>query len=134
MKAIIYSSIFLVLSACTLTDNGVIINKPTIPQVNVCENVASDSDVTIMKEKIEAQAFKDERMQTAKMVTKGYCFSANQVVSVMQSMIFPDARLEIAKDLYDQCTDRNNYDVVVNSLVHKSDRDELREYIANHPL
>lgn len=131
MKTIGIICCALLMTACTITENGVVIDKPTVPQVNVCENVATDADVQTMKSKIEAQSFKDERMQTAKFVTKGYCFTAQQVIDIMDAMTFEDAKLEMAKDLYDQCTNRNDYDIVVNSLTHKSDRDELRAFIAN---
>jgi hypothetical protein len=131
MKNLFYTLIAAsTLTACSLLDSAIIINKPNLPTVNICDNVATDSDVTNMKSKIEAQAFKDERMDRAKYVTKDYCFVSKQVVSIMESFSFEDAKLEMAKDLYDQTTDKNNYDIVVDAFVHKSDRDELKKFIA----
>ena len=89
-------------------------------------------DITSMKQKIDSQAFKDERIERAKFVTTGYCFIANQVIEIMNSMVFADAKLEMAKELYNQTTDKENYDTVVDSLVHKGDRDELKAYINSH--
>lgn len=128
--------IILILSVIALTGCGkfedIIIIKPTIPSINICEHVATDADVTSMRQKIDSQAFKDKRMERAKFVTTGYCFVSSQVVEIMKSMLFSDAKLEIAKELYDQTTDKENYDIVVDSLAHKGDRDELKIYIANH--
>lgn len=118
------------LVGCTLTENGVIIDTPSVPSINVCEHVATNADVTGMKTQIEAQSFKDERMERAKVVTKGYCFVSAQVVDIMGSFTFADAQLEIAKLLYHQTTDKDNYYQVVDTLTHKSDRDELKAYIA----
>ena len=120
------------LVGCEMTDNGIVIDTPDVPSINICEHVATDDEVTVMKSKIEAQAFKDERMERARYVTDGYCFVATQVVDIMESMIFEDARLEIAKDLYEQTLDKENYDIVVDALVYKSDRDELKTYINQH--
>jgi hypothetical protein len=50
----------------------------------------------------------------------------------MESMLFADAQLEIAKHLYKPTTDKENYDIVVDALAHKSDRDELKNYIAQN--
>jgi hypothetical protein len=133
MKKLIFISLIGLLSSCGLLDGGgIIIDTPSIPSVNVCEHVATDADVVTMKGKIDSRAFKDERMQRAKSVTKGYCFVSAQVLEIMESMLFADAQLEIAKHLYKPTTDKENYDVVVDALAHKSDRDELKNYIAQN--
>lgn len=121
-----------IIGSCTLLDTGIIIDPPNVPSVNICDNVATNADIDVMKTKIEAQAFKDERMERAKFVTKGYCFVSAQVVNIMDSFQFPDAELEIAKRLYHQATDKENYDIVIDALVHKGDRDELKAYILEH--
>jgi hypothetical protein len=132
MKNVLFVLLVGVIGSCTLLDTGIIIDPPNVPSVNVCDNVATDADVTVMKQKIEAQAFKDERMERAKFVTKGYCFVSAQVVDIMDSFQFPDAELEMAKRLYHQTTDKENYDIVIDKLDHKSDRDELKAYILEY--
>ena len=130
--------VILILSVIALTACGkfedIIIVKPTLPSINICENVATDSDVASMKQKIDSQAFKDERMDRAKFVTTGYCFVSAQVIDIMESMLFADAKLEMAKELYHQTTDKENYDTVVDELAYKSDREELMDYMADHPF
>jgi hypothetical protein len=102
----------IIFSSCGLLNGGgIIIDTPTVPSVNICENVASDADVS-------------------KMITKGYCFKAAQVVLIMDSMVFADDELEMAKHLYKPTTDKENYYLCIDALAHKSDRDELKAYIA----
>ena len=132
MKKVILILIVIALTGCGIFENGIIITKPTIPSINICENVATDANVATMKEKIDSQAYKDERMERANLVTKGYCFISALVVKIMESMVYAEAKLEIAKQLYEQTTDKENYDVVVDSLVHKGDRDKLKTYINTH--
>ena len=130
--------VFFLLSVIALTGCGkfedIIIVKPTLPSIKICEHVATDANVTTMKQKIDSQAFKEERLARAKFVTTGYCFVSSQVIKIMESMLFADAKLEMAKELYSQTTDKENYDTVVDTLVYKSDRDELLSYMASHPL
>lgn len=134
MKRVLYISVLALMSSCGLLNGGgIIIDTPSIPSVNVCEHVATDADVVTMKEKIDSQSYKDERMNRAKSVTKGYCFVSNQALAIMESMVFADAKLEIAKHLYKPTTDKENYDGVVDALAHKSHRDELRAYMAQNP-
>jgi len=132
MKNFILVLSVIALTGCGKFGDSIIINKPTIPSINICEYIATDADVNSIKQKIDSQAFKDERMERAKFATTGYCFISSQVVKIMESMIFSDAKLEIAKELYNQTTDKKNYDSVVDSLIHKSDRDELKAYILSH--
>jgi hypothetical protein len=81
MKKLVFISLIGLLSSCALLDGGgIIIDTPSIPSVNVCEHVATDADVVAMKDKIDSKAYKDERMQKAKLVTKGYCFVSAQVL------------------------------------------------------
>ncbi len=132
MKRAVFFLVIGLAFACEKFEDGIIINPPDVPTVTVCDNVATATDVAFMKGQIDEQAFKDERMVRAKLVTKGYCFVSSQVIEIMDAMWFADAELEIAKHLYHQTTDRDNYYLVVDALDHKSDRDELNMYILEH--
>lgn len=132
MKRVLFFLLMGLMIACNKFEDGIIIDPPNIPTVTVCDDVATDADVDVMVNKIESESFKDERMDRAKFVTMGYCFVSEQVIELMDAFWFEDEKLEIAKHLYKQTTDRNNYDLVVDALTYKSDRDELRAYIANH--
>ena len=132
---ILYSALFLVcLTACSVTEDGIVINTPTVPSVNLCQNVATDAQAENMKDQINDQTFKDEKLQRARLVTNGFCFVSTQVVTVIDGFTFDDNKLTLAKELYEKTTDRKtNYIIVVDSFTHKSDRDELMEYIQNNP-
>lgn len=132
---ILYTALFLVFfTACTVTEDGIIINQPTVPSVNLCENVATDQQAEGMRDQIKDQAFKDEKLQRARLVTDGFCFVSTQVVTVLDGFTFDSSKLTMAKELYKQTTDRqSNYMIVVDSFTHKSDREELMDYIQNNP-
>lgn len=131
---ILYAALFVgCLYGCSVTEDGIIINTPSVPTVNLCQNVATDAQAENMRDQIKDQTFKDEKLQRARLITKGYCFVSTQVVTVIDGFTFDDNKLTMAKELYEQTTDKNNYVVVVDSFTHKSDRDELMEYIQNNP-
>ncbi len=133
MKKLYFTLIIVALYGCSITKDGIIINAPTVPSISVCANVATDADVQLMVDKIESQAFKDEKLSRARLVTKNYCFVSSQVISIMEAFTFEDNKLTMAKELYDQTTDKANYDTVVDALTYKSDRDELIDYISQNP-
>lgn len=118
----------LLLSGCVITDDGIGINQPSIP-VNVCINAVSDSEAQEMKQKIKNEAFKDDKLNRAMALGKDRCFKSHQVVVLMEGFTFDDNKLEIAKFLYTRTEDRQNYDIVVDALTFKSNKDELRNYI-----
>lgn len=116
------------LGGCVLTDNGVILNPPK-PNVVVCVNAVSDAEALEMKEQIKKESFKDDRLTKAKLLGKDRCFKSKHVVVVMEAFSFEDSKLEIAKYLYSRTEDQQNYEIVVDALTFKSDKDELRDYI-----
>jgi len=133
MKILYVALLFGLLSSCAVTQDGIVINVPTTPQVNLCQNVATDAQAQQMAEQIEGQAFPDERLSRARMITNNHCFVSSQVVIVISAFSFEDNRLTMAKELYRQTTDRSNYHLVVDSFTFKSDRDALTAYIQNYP-
>lgn len=133
MKILYTSLLFVCLYGCAITEDGIIINAPTVPSVNVCQNVATDEQAEQMAKEIKDQAFPDEKLTRARREIKGFCFVSQQVVTVIDGFTFDDNKMTIAKQLYKQTTDKPNYDVVVDSFVHKSDREELMEYIQSNP-
>ena len=133
MKKLYFALILGVLTSCAITEDGIVIDTPNVPSVSLYPNVATDADAASMAEKIEAQTFPDERLSRARLVTKDYCFKSYQVITVIDAFVFDDNRLTMAKELYHQTTDKANYQDVVDTFIHKSDRDELIDYISQNP-
>jgi len=133
MKRILFIITVVALGGCAVTQDGVVVDLPDVPSINICQNVATDSNVVAMKVKIDNEAFKDERLKKFRYVTKGYCFITDQIISIMDSFTFDNDKLEVAKDLYDQCTNKSDYDLVVDELAYISSKNELRDFIAANP-
>lgn len=66
-------------------------------------------------------------------MTRDYCFVSEQVVSIMNVFRYDDNKLQIAKDLYNQTTDKMNYDIVVDAIEYKGNKDKLKDFIPDNP-
>jgi len=126
IKLLIVGMLF---SGCAITDEGITLNPPE-PQINICLNAVTDEEANEMKEQIEAESFKSERLKKAKILGKNRCFQANQVVVLMEGLSFESNKLEIAKYLYTKTKNQDDYEIVVAALTYLSSKNELRDYIA----
>ncbi len=123
----------MVLGSCDLTNKGILIGGSSTDIVKVvCTDAVSQAQVDNMVAKIKSEAFKDDKLARAKFVTQNECFTVDQVIKILDAFTFDDNKLNMAKNLYDQTVDQENYDLVVDTFVHKSDKDELREFILNN--
>lgn len=116
------------LSGCVITDQGIGINSPK-PSVFVCLNAVTTIEAEEMKDKIESEAFPDERLDRAKFLAKERCFQVSHDIIVLDAFTFDSKRLEMAKYLYNRTENKSDFDIVISSFTFKSDRDELRDYI-----
>ncbi len=133
MKYLFFFSGLLLLGSCDLTNKGILIGgSPTDIVKVVCTEAVAQAQVDDMKARIKSESFKDDRLARARFVTRNECFTTDQVIDLISVFSFDDNRLAMAKDLYDQTVDQENYDLVVDSFVHKSDKDELRNFILNN--
>jgi hypothetical protein len=119
----------LLLTGCVITDDGIALNSPG-PQVNVCLNAVTDTEAATMKLQIEAETFKDDKLNKAMLLAKDRCFRVNHVITIMSAMTYEDNKLEIAKFLYTKTENQNEYELVVDALTYQSSKQELRDYIA----
>jgi hypothetical protein len=133
MKTFKLILVMAILNGCAITQDGVVIDLPNVPTLNICANVANDANVTTMISKIEKEAYKPDRLETAQFVTRDYCFVSEQVVSIINVFTYDDNKLQIAKDLYNQTTDKMNYDIVVDAIEYKGNKDKLKDFIRDNP-
>jgi len=128
MKTLLsFSVVLLLCAACTLTNQGIQIGLPTVN--TVCLDPVDNSEVADIKSRIVQESFKSDRLERARYVTKNKCFTVSQVIDIISVFDFEDNNVALAKDLYHQVNNPQDYDLVVDSLVYGSNKDELRAYI-----
>lgn len=94
-----------------------------------CQSGIEQEDLQYILEKIEAETFKDAKLNRGKNLTKDECFYTAQVMEIVDLYVYNDDQLEIAKHLYHRTADQSRYYDVVDMLTFLSDREELTEYI-----
>lgn len=59
-----------------------------------------------------------------------YSFTSSQISMLMRTMMMEGSKLQVAKIMYRNCADRQNYQAVMNSLMLTSSKRELQQYIS----
>jgi hypothetical protein len=89
----------------------------------------SDFDFNNMKQFVRKEAFDDRRMNIVRQAAGRSNFSTAQVRDLMGIFSFDEGKLDLAKYLYNNTIDRNNYYQLSDALTFASSKDALLEYI-----
>ncbi len=83
---------------------------------------------------VENESFDEGRLRIAKiLIQTNACLSAAQVKQLMQLFSFDDNKVELAKFAWDYLYDLENFHLIYDALDFESSKEELENYIQNHP-
>lgn len=88
-------------------------------------------DFTQLLGKLKEIPFSDDKMVLIRDAALRNNFFAGQVTELMKQFSFENDKLELAKLLYSNIVDKNNFYLVYSELRFSSSRKELEEYIKN---
>lgn len=74
--------------------------------------------------------FDKDKIAMVSGVSRNTNFTSVQVQSIIKLMSFDENRLEVAKQLYQNCADRRNYFVVFDGFSFESSKRKLQDYIS----
>lgn len=75
-------------------------------------------------------SFDKDKISMISGVSRNTNFTSAQVQSILKAMSFDENRLEVAKQLYQNCADRRNYFVVFDSFSFESSKRKLQDYLS----
>lgn len=75
-------------------------------------------------------SFDKDKITIISSIARNTNFTSSQVQTLIKAMSFDDNRLEVAKQLYQNCVDRRNYYIVNEAFDFDSGRRKLNEYIS----
>ncbi len=86
------------------------------------------------KEMLDKTAsFDSEKLEVIDMqVATGAFFNSRQIIEILDMFNFESKKVKAAKKLYENCIDRNNYFLVIDSFSFNSSKRELTNFIKNH--
>lgn len=81
------------------------------------------------KKTIINQSFEETKLSTAMQIIKNNCMSSDQIKQMMLLFNFEESRLNLAKNAYARCVDKNNYFLVNDAFNFSSSVEELNNHI-----
>ena len=102
--------------------NGLNPNNNTI-----CE--MPEKDFRVFFQTVQKRSFDSDKISEINTSLEQRCLTSDQVKELITVSSFESTRLEIAKKMYDNCIDKQNYFKVNDNLKMSSSREELNNYI-----
>lgn len=99
--------------------------------VDYCGNnyAMNKTNFDAAKKTISNQSFEDTKLSTALQILKSNCLNTEQIKQMMLLFNFEASRLDVAKNAYARCVDKNNYFIVNDAFNFSSSVEELNNYI-----
>lgn len=93
-------------------------------------NVMSNQEFNNLMAALKQNAnFDDTKCSMISSVARNTAFTSRQIQDLVKSVNFDDSKLQIAKQLYTRCVDKQNFYLVYDAFNFDSSRRELSEYI-----
>ncbi len=96
---------------------------------NVLGNSEFNALITSLKQNT---SFDKDRSAIILSVARNSNFTSEQVYGLLMTLSFENAKLQIAKDLYMNCVDKQNYFRVYDAFDFDNSKRELAEYISQN--
>lgn len=80
---------------------------------------------------IKRQGFDDSKVKMAKLAFKNNALSTKQISEILKLISFEQSRLDLAKEGYANCLDKENYLNISEVFSFSSSTDELTEFLGN---
>jgi hypothetical protein len=93
------------------------------------QGIMSYKEFEALKARIRQNTFDKKRVETAKTLTKQSVLTSNQIVEIVQLITSDNNRLDFAKFAYDYVSDRENYEIVVETMAFDASKKELQRYL-----
>lgn len=102
--------------------------QPTVtqPVLNVMDAVTFQQ----LKDAIHNASFESTKLSVLKQAMSHYFFTSSQVGELVRMFSFENTKLDVAKMLYDQTVDKQNYFNISHAFSFSSSIDALSQYVA----
>ncbi|NOS90584.1 MAG: DUF4476 domain-containing protein [Cyclobacteriaceae bacterium] len=101
---------------------------PTAP-VEVVNCSLTDKQFADAKKAIKSQAFRDQKMATAKLALKNKCVSLDQIRGFVELFAFEDQKLDFVKFAYDITDNKDDYYTLHDVFTFLLTKDDFNEFL-----
>ena len=92
-------------------------------------NLMSQTNFRRFMEMLQRTGSDTSKMQYISSQARTSMFTAQQIYDMMSMLVMESRRLDVAKQLYTKCVDRQNYFTVYEALFSSRSKQELQQYI-----
>ncbi len=89
----------------------------------------SDTELTQFVKSVENQSFDKDKVLHIKTHLVKRCLKSSQIITIVKLISFDESRLDIAKSLYENCIDKQNYFTINDALSFSTSRNQLNDFI-----
>lgn len=100
---------------------------PPVP----CTKTISDSLLQTEIKKLKDNHIESYRTKDAKWLISNNCFSVMQTEKIFAAFDYDESKLKLAKFGYDYIVDKENFLNLVNSIYHKTEKEELKTFYSS---
>lgn len=102
--------------------------KVIVPTAPPCNFTGGDFNTAVKA--IDSKPFSDERMEMAKLVTKGKCLTSDQVRTIAKMFSFDEQSLEFVKYAYDLSSEKDTYYTLEDVFRFNSVRESFTKFLS----
>lgn len=94
-------------------------------------NVMNPQDFNRFLNSLNTNSFDKDKLTTIRMTARNANFTADQIYTLLKMFDFDKNRLEMGKQLYPKCVDRQNSYVILEAFEFGGWRNQMADYISN---
>ena len=98
------------------------------PSPTLCTKLMNDSLLEKEIAQLKTNHIERERTKDAKWLISNNCLNVVQMEKILTAFDYDDAKLVLSEFAYDYITDKQNFLNLVNSLMHKYEKEELNTF------
>ncbi|WP_300671280.1 DUF4476 domain-containing protein [Soonwooa sp.] len=106
-------------------------NQPSFPNSNISGVMSSQLFQQFYKAMLKNAAFDKDKKEFILQQVRTTYFTSNQIAMLIKPFSFDSSRLEMAKILYKNCVDKNQYFVVGDAFDFETGRRDLIKFISS---
>lgn len=95
-----------------------------------CQKSSPESDIEDIKIKLKTFSSDIEKLNYLKKIYTYYCYNTVQIESILAVFIHDREKIEVAKLLYFQCTEKDNYSYISDVFSYQLSKSELMDFIS----
>lgn len=132
-SSLIVEDVFMTVTTPSVVEPTVVTTLPdapqpdTMPETDACAMTTSQFENAYKS--VESKGFASEKMDAAKLVTKGRCLNILQIRTIAKLFMYEDQTLDFVKYAYDLCNEKSEYYQLEDVFKFMSTRGEFTKFL-----